>query len=148
MKKLGVIGLAAAVGAMAATAGTMAFAGDNDEQAEAKSTTADLAKKADPKIEEIGEPINCIQPSRIRDSKVIDGSTIDFRMRGGKTYRNTLPRKCARLGFEQAFSYRTSINRLCNVSIIRVLDTTGFGIRETNACGLGKFQEIRKIKDK
>jgi len=144
MKNLGILGFAAAACAMAATGGALAFNAENDEEGKAEET----GEKPDPKFEKIGEPVNCLRLSNIRSSNVVDGQTIDFRVSGNKTYRNTLPRKCARLSFERAFSYRTSINKLCNVDIIRVLDTTGFGIRETNACGLGKFQEIKKIKDK
>ena len=64
---------------------------------------------------------------------------------GGDIYRNKLPNKCSGLAFEEAFSYRTSVNQLCNVDIIRVLDNTAaVRYRERNACGLGKFQQIEK----
>ena len=46
-------------------------------------------------------------------------------MRGGKVYRNTLPNSCPRLGFEEAFSYSTSINQLCSTEIIYVLEQIG-----------------------
>ncbi len=97
-------------------------------------------------IEKVGEPKTCINRSQIRDTDVIDDQTIDFRMRGGAIYRNKLPNKCSGLGFEEAFSYRTSTNRLCNVDIIRVLDHTAGRIDTRGACGLGKFQEITKTK--
>ncbi|MEO0439328.1 MAG: hypothetical protein AAF067_00485 [Pseudomonadota bacterium] len=97
-------------------------------------------------IAEIGEPENCIRRSQIRSTDVISDSIIDFKMRGGDIYRNTLPNRCSGLAFEEAFSYRTSVNQLCSVDIIRVIDNSGGGIRERNACGLGKFQKIEKTK--
>lgn len=118
--------------------GGLAFAGVN---AGGKSSKDDKYI-----IETVGEPKSCVRRSQIRSTDVIDDSTIDFKMRGGKIYRNKLPNKCGGLGFEEAFSYRTSINQLCNVDIIRVLDNTGNSLDTRNACGLGKFQEITKTK--
>ena len=83
--------------------------------------------------------------SSIRSTDVIDDETIDFRMNNGDIYRNHLPSKCSGLGFERAFSYKTSTNQLCNVDIIRVLDQTAGRLDTRGACGLGKFQQIEKI---
>lgn len=100
-------------------------------------------------IKTIGEPKSCIPRSHIRSTSVIDGQTIDFIMNNGDIYRNNLPSKCSGLAFEKAFSYRTSINQLCSVDIIRVLNQTAGRIETGAACGLGKFQKIEKIsKDK
>ena len=96
-------------------------------------------------IRTIGEPKTCVLRSNIRSTDVFDDQTIDFVMRNGDIYRNNLPSKCSGLGFEEAFSYKTSINRLCNVDIIRVLDTTAGRLDTRGACGLGKFQQIEKI---
>jgi len=76
---------------------------------------------------------------------VIDDQTIDFKMRGGDIYRNRLPNRCGGLGFEEAFSYKTSTNQLCSVDIIHVLSQTGGRLDTRGACGLGKFQKIEKI---
>lgn len=121
------------IGSIIAAAGT-AYAGEK--------------KSKDDKyiIEKIGDPKTCINRSQIRSTDVINDQTIDFKMRNGDIYRNKLPNKCSGLGFEEAFSYRTSTNRLCNVDIIRVLDNTAGRIETRAACGLGKFQEITKIK--
>ena len=81
---------------------------------------------------------SCIELSRIRESKVVDDRTIDFILRDGSVLRNTLPFSCPQLGFERAFSYSTSISRLCSVDIITVI-TQGGGIRTGASCGLGKF---------
>lgn len=119
--------------ASALAAGSVAFAAD---------TASDDDKY---EIREIGEPKSCIMRSNIRSTDVIDDQTIDFKMRNGDIYRNRLPNKCSGLGFEEAFSYKTSTNRLCNVDIIHVLSQTGGRLDTRGACGLGKFQKIEKI---
>ena len=98
--------------------------------------------------EPVGEAVSCINLSQIRSSKVVDDRTIDFKMAGGKVYRNTLSHSCPSLGFEERFSYRTSINQLCNVDIIRVLQSHGSGLHEGAGCGLGKFQPMQKVQSK
>ena len=95
-------------------------------------------------VTKVGAPENCITTSSIRTTKVLNDNVIDFEMLGGKTYRNLLPNSCSGLGFEEAFSYETSINKLCNVDIIRVVRNVGGSIDNAAACGLGKFQEITK----
>ena len=44
-------------------------------------------------IKTIGEPKSCVMRSNIRSTKVINDSTIDFKMRNGDIYRNTLPNR-------------------------------------------------------
>ena len=87
-----------------------------------------------------GAPVSCVRPTQIRDSRVRNDQIIDFYMRDGKVYRNTLPFACSRLGFERTFSYQVTNNQLCSVDIIRVFDralrTPGVG------CGLGQFQPV------
>jgi hypothetical protein len=89
-----------------------------------------------------GDPVNCVQTSQIRSTRVIDDQTIDFQMRNGTVMRNTLPNRCPGLGFAQAFSYRTSINQLCNVDIITVVQQGG-GPRRGASCGLGQFVPVK-----
>jgi len=132
MKKTTLVILAALAGA----GGSLAIAKDSKDE------------KKIAEIKKIGEPISCVNIRNIRSTKIVDGRTIDFKMNNRKIYRNTLSNKCPRLKFEESFSYRTSQSRLCNVDIIRVLHNEGFGLREGAACGLGKFQQIDKIKTK
>jgi hypothetical protein len=84
---------------------------------------------------------SCLLLSSIDSSQVLDDKTIIFRMRGGKQryYKNTLPYKCPGLGFQQAYSHKTSLNQLCSVDIITVLETGG-GLHEGASCGLGSFE--------
>ena len=92
----------------------------------------------------VGEAVSCIDTSRIDSTNVVSNDVIDFKMRGGKVFRNTLPYSCSGLASQDSFSYRTSIGRLCNVDIIRVLDNYGGRLEEGVGCGLGKFQPVEK----
>jgi hypothetical protein len=89
-----------------------------------------------------GEPVTCVTLSQLRETRVIDDQTIDFIMRDGTILRNTLPNRCPSLGFERAFSYSTSLNRLCNVDIITVV-AQGGGPRRGASCGLGVFVPVK-----
>jgi hypothetical protein len=92
-----------------------------------------------------GEAVSCIQIARIRSTHVIDNRTIDFRLSNGKVYRNTLSSSCPGLGYQEAFSYRTSQSSLCSVDIIRVLYNTGGRLEDGAGCGLSKFQPMEKV---
>lgn len=108
--------------------------------------TAGISAKKEPSpVRAVGKPLNCVSLTNIRSTKVIDNSTIDFKMAGGKTYRNSLPYSCPGLKFEDRFSYRTSTNQLCNVDIVRVLHDYGGRLTEGAGCGLGKFQPVEKV---
>jgi len=90
----------------------------------------------------VGQPQTCVDTVRIRSTTVVDDRTIDFTMTDGTVLRNTMQNSCPGLGFEQAFSYSTSINRLCNVDIITVLNQGG-GISRGASCGLGMFVPVK-----
>ena len=109
-------------------------------------TRADPAL-AGPPVKVLGEARSCIQRSNIRNSRVRSDQVIDFEMRGGKVYRSTLPNRCPRLGFEEAFSYNTSINQLCSTEIIYVVENFGGQIRQGAGCGLGRFVPVEYVKD-
>ena len=100
-----------------------------------------------PPVNVVGEPESCIPINRMRSSKVRDDRTIDFEMSGGKVYRNILPSKCPRLGFEEAFTYKTSLSRLCNTDIVYVLESVGGDLRRGAGCGLGDFVPVKYIED-
>lgn len=103
------------------------------------------AKKEPAPVRAVGEPVNCVNIRNIRSTNIVDNSTIDFKMAGGKTYRNSLPYSCPSLKSEDRFSYRTSLSQLCNVDIVRVLHDYGGRLQEGAGCGLGKFQPVEKV---
>jgi hypothetical protein len=83
-------------------------------------------------------PRSCVELQRISEARVVDDRTIDFHMRDGTVLRNSLPNSCPSLGFEKAFTYSTSLSRLCSTDIITVIHTGG-GPRTGASCGLGQF---------
>ena len=87
----------------------------------------------------VGEPVDCIELSRIDYTRVRDNRTVDFYMRGRQVYRNRLRHECSGLAFEDSFAYRTSTGRLCSVDLITV-NRSGGGAGPT--CALGTFQPI------
>ena len=91
-----------------------------------------------------GPPEQCVSLSRIDHTYVLDDRNILFYMHGGKIYRNHLPYNCSGLKISNTFMYRTSLNQLCNVDIITVLDSLGFGYSPRNSCGLGLFYPVSK----
>lgn len=103
---------------------------------------------AGPPVTVLGDAQTCINRSQIRNSRVRSDQVIDFEMRGSKVYRNTLPNTCPRLGFEEAFTYTTSINQLCNTEIIYVLEQIGSGPPQRGAgCGLGMFVPVEYAEE-
>ena len=99
-----------------------------------------------PPAREVGKSVSCINTRDIRSSHVRNDNVIDFEMNNGKMYRNTLAHSCPGLGFQEAFSYKTSVSQLCNVDIITVLDNTAGRLDSGASCGLGQFQPIELIK--
>ena len=92
----------------------------------------------------VGKPISCVNLRQIRETRVHGDSVIDFHMNGRKVYRNVLPNSCPSLGFEERFSYKTSLSQLCSVDIITVLRSPG--LMSGASCGLGEFQPVELAK--
>lgn len=90
----------------------------------------------------VGKPMDCVPITHIRASHVLSDRIIDFELIDRSTLRNTLPYDCPGLGFEEAFTYSTSLSQLCSTDIIIVLDRGG-GLRRGASCGLGRFQPVQ-----
>ena len=141
---------AALVGADAAAQGSDG-AQPKDSQAPRDSAAAEHGGEsngsadADAKTNDFDRtPKDCITISNIKETAVIDDSTILFYMRGGNkvTYRTALSMACPNLAREDRFSYKVPINRLCNSDLITVLEQFGVGLREGFTCRLGLFYPI------
>ena len=98
------------------------------------------ARDRTPPATPAGKPLSCIPLSAIRSTEVRSDRVIDFIANGRRVYRNTLPNDCPGLGFEQRFSYATSLSQLCSTDIITVLYSTPGG--RGPSCGLGTFQPV------
>lgn len=92
----------------------------------------------------IGEARSCIPLRQIRETRVRSDQVIDFVTSGRRTYRVTLPQPCPGLGFEERFSYGTSLSQLCQQDIITVLRQAG-GVQRGASCGLAPFQPVRLV---
>ncbi|MBN8808927.1 MAG: hypothetical protein J0I47_11950 [Sphingomonas sp.] len=90
-----------------------------------------------------GKAVDCVNTTDIQQTHVRSDQVIDFEMRGGRTYRNTLPYACPSLGFEQRFGYKLSTTQLCSVDTITVLQSGGM---RGPSCGLGQFQPVTIAK--
>jgi hypothetical protein len=124
--------LFSAVAVLAVAASSSAFA--------AKLTTADVMKSYD-KTDKVE---SCVQLQRIDHTDILDTKNILFTMLDGKRYLNTLPVQCSGLTPYRAFSYKTSLNMLCNTDIITVFEP---GLPHPNSfgsCGLGHFTLLQK----
>ena len=84
----------------------------------------------------------CVPLTQIASIRVLDNRSIEFKMRGGDVYINILPNTCPGLRPNQPFMYRTSLNVLCDLDLITLLDTGGFGLRPMGSCGLGRFRPV------
>lgn len=123
-----------------ATAALLAAPGDAETARSKRNAEAIAAAKP------AGKPESCIPLTQIRESRVRSDSVIDFYMRGGKVYRSTLPHSCPQLGFEERFTYSTSLSHLCSTDIITVLTTAGgSGFSRGASCGLGQFQPVTGV---
>ena len=99
------------------------------------------SRRAPPAAVAAGAPVDCVLTRLIDDTRVFGDSTIDFHMRDGTIYRNTLPHSCPNLGFDERFAYKTTTGQLCSLDTITVLPT-GSSIPGPT-CGLGKFQPVK-----
>jgi hypothetical protein len=88
------------------------------------------------------KPVHCIDLIRIQDSDIIDNRHMLFRMVNGDLYLNTLPHACPGLRKNDPYMLRTSLNRMCDLDIITVLYTNGWGFTPGASCGLGMFEKV------
>jgi hypothetical protein len=88
------------------------------------------------------KPVHCIDLIRIRDSDIIDTRHMLFRMVNGDLYLNTLPHACPGLRKNDPYMLRTSLNRMCDLDIITVLHSNGWGFTPGASCGLGMFEKV------
>lgn len=87
-----------------------------------------------------GSPQSCVPLTSIRNSRVLNNRVIDFGNGSRWSYRVVLPQDCPNLGFEQRFTYATSLSQLCATDIITVLRSPG--LMRGASCGLAPFQPI------
>ena len=123
---------------IACVAGALALAGCATEGNQDREPPEELSKYT-----VTGETEQCLSLTSIRQSKPLDDYNILFETRGGETYLSRLPTRCSGLGFERAFTYSTSLTKLCSTDIITVIDSTNPSFRR-GSCGLGVFEKLEE----
>lgn len=91
-----------------------------------------------------GAPVNCISLQSIRSTHVVDDRTINFVISNNRMFTNTLPRACAGLGMNRAFSHNSRTTQLCAANSITVVQRGGNRIAGPS-CGLGQFQPMKPV---
>lgn len=107
------------------------------------ASAADKMSKADvlSKYERTGKMLNCISLPRIRSTQILDDQTILFKLTDKSVYLNEFPHACPQLKSMDAYTHRSSLNKICSLDSIRVLDTTL--VQELAGCSLGKFELLK-----
>ena len=117
---------------------------DREARAERNAAAADLAPDGQGYADGArfaGASRTCVPLTQIRNSHVLSDRVIDFGNGNRMLYRVVLPQSCPSLGFEQRFTYSTSLSQLCAQDIITVLQQTS-GLTRGASCGLAPFQPI------
>ncbi|MGI9328091.1 MAG: DUF6491 family protein [Pseudomonadales bacterium] len=100
------------------------------------------------RAEEPEGAVRCIKLSRISSLEILDKESILFRLRHHKNYVNELPHACPGLRPSRTIMYRTSLDQLCDLDMITVLDDLGAGYIPGASCGLGRFYPISDLEVK
>lgn len=111
-----------------------------EEAAEPEATGADLLLDLSQFDSDEGE--SCIPLMRMDSLKILSDQAIEFRMKGGDTYINILPRRCLGLRPNRAIMYETRQSQLCNLDIIKVMEPYAGGLQPVGSCGLGRFHLV------
>lgn len=101
----------AAAAIIAAPASALAGKRDTPEQ--------ELAKMLEGRVQ--GKPVNCIPLSNTRESTIIDGKAIVYRV-GGKLYVNDLKGNAGRLDDDDILVTRTFSSQLCRNDVVTLID--------------------------
>ena len=120
-----------------AVVGTMAVtAVGNAALAREKMSKEDVLAK----YERTGELEHCIGLQLIRQTRILDDQTILIEVSNRTAYLNELPQKCPLLKSMDAYLHQTSINQMCDLDLITVIDTTTG--HQLGSCMLGKFERL------
>lgn len=101
---------------------------------------------------QVDQSVPCINKTRIQNVDIVDNKNIVFQTGINDYYLNTLPYACNGLKLNDSFMFRTSLNELCTVDVITVLDDIGPEFQTGPSCGLGRFEpvseeEIKTLKN-
>ena len=89
-----------------------------------------------------GEPVDCVDLSDIRSSRIINRTAILYETRGGTIYVNRPDAGRESLSDWDVLVTRTHMNRLCSIDVVELYDS-GARMR-TGSVFLGRFVPYRK----
>jgi hypothetical protein len=95
-----------------------------------------------PAAERSVEPERCLQLSRVDSTEVLNNRQILFRTRAREYFVNNLPHPCPGLRRGSTLMFRTSIDLVCDVDVVTVVESMGWGMRPGASCGLGRFEPV------
>ncbi|MEM6413863.1 MAG: hypothetical protein AAF720_04330 [Pseudomonadota bacterium] len=99
------------------------------------------------KYELTGEKRQCLPLTTVREIVPITETKFLVRANAKQYYLNEVNGRCAGATAIGTFlTYRLSINQLCRLEIVQVIDQTAGGIR--GACSLGDFQTLKPKDEK
>ena len=84
----------------------------------------------------------CLSLIRIDDSKILDSRHMLFTTTDKRMYLNTLPKKCGNMGPGDTYTFRTSINQLCQGDVITMLHPGGRDFIPGASCVLSMFEPM------
>ena len=90
----------------------------------------------------LGDKEMCLESVRIKETRVLDNQTILFEMRGGEFYLNRLLVAVPGLKIAGAFTYSTSIAKLCKQDSVKVFEP-GSGPSGSSLL-LGEFVQFKE----
>jgi len=97
-----------------------------------------------PAARTLGPAERCLRGAQIQNTDVHSSQVIDFRLRDGGTWRNTLSAPCPGLAVERRFAYDTSTGQICRNDSIQVLRTGGGAVPGAR-CALGDFVPVESV---
>lgn len=113
----------------------------------AQASPADCAAKGEEKLAKMiegrvaGKPVRCLPMHQIRSSRIIDRTAIVYEV-GNTLYVNRPRQGAVSLDRDDILVTRTSLNQLCNVDIVRLVDPTSH--IESGFVSLGEFVPYKK----
>ena len=79
---------------------------------------------------------SCINPTRIKEQKILNDREIQFTLNDGEVWLNTLPRACPSLKFQGGFTWEVSGTQVCSN------EQTIYVSEDGTPCQLGAFTRV------
>jgi len=94
--------------------------------------------------EEYGDSPQCLSINRIRDSEVLDGQHVVFRVGRDTYYLVQFKRRCPLLDRNDTIMYTVRTSRLCVLDSIRSVQGAAYGAPPGPPCAIPSFRQISK----